>query len=211
MDNKLWILAYSKFSPSCRTLMNHIEQANLNIQFNLLCIDGKEMRKRVSSDDNKIKITCVPCIICVEQSSGIANQYEGDKAFELIFRMIESSKPVAPEPQIVFKQFDQSSGNLHTPMVPVKLEQQHQQQQHVTMSTSTPIESLIEEDEPYEEEEEQIPVIKQHKSGKISVSSVLAASKNTDQQPQRGHHQISESPKQTGAKISVAEIMSGRG
>ena len=83
MDSTIWILLYSKFSPSCIQLFNLIDQRALNIEFTLLCVDDKNMRKRIVRN-KQFNIKSVPCILSVHKISGIASQYDGQKVFELI-------------------------------------------------------------------------------------------------------------------------------
>ena len=201
MDNKLWILLYSKFSPVCDKFLTFIQENNINIPFNLLSIDGKEMRSRILRQDNMVSIKQVPCIICIEQSTGIANQYEGVKAFELVGKMIEIYRQ-SVEPQITFRSNEQPNGTLHEPIEPEKV------------SFSTPIESLIEE-ESDDPENTHVPIPMKEvpikaPGGKISVSSVMKmANRETTKQSQNRPEQ--PEPVQSGGKISVAEIMAGRG
>ena len=201
MDDRLWILIYSKFSQSCQKLLNYINQNDVSIPLNFLCIDGKDMRSRVLLD-NKIKITYVPCIVCINQSTGIANQYEGGKTFELVLQATKSPPVISRnrEPQI---SFHSNVEPLDVPMVPEKVESS-------SPPLSTPIENLLDES-PQEDQEVSQPV---KKGGKLSVSNIMASASR--EQPNQNHRkepprQEPQLPTQSGPKISVAEIMAKRG
>lgn len=84
----LWVFLYSNYSPKCKQLIETMSANNIEIPFTMLCIDDKNLRERVKkSKDFSIKY--VPCILNVNSTTGVASQYEGEKAFELIHSMIE--------------------------------------------------------------------------------------------------------------------------
>jgi len=85
MDTTLWILIYSKFSPACNELFSLLERFNVPTPFKLLEIDNKDIRNRIMKD-KKFSIKSVPCIISLS-STGVASQYEGQKAFEVVYAM----------------------------------------------------------------------------------------------------------------------------
>lgn len=92
----LWILLYSKFSPSCKTMFSLLQQHSLQNMFKLLDVDNKNIRQRILND-KKFTIKSVPCIVSVT-SSGVASQYEGSKAFEVVNVMIKQTSPPPPPP-----------------------------------------------------------------------------------------------------------------
>lgn len=87
----LWVLIYSKFSKSCHEILTLIDQNDIGIDFNLLSIDDATMRERIMKDD-RFSIKFVPCILIINQLSGIINQYETDKAFELVYNYIKMNQ-----------------------------------------------------------------------------------------------------------------------
>ena len=174
----LWILVYSKFSNSSQTLLNFIEKSNINTPFQLLNIDNKEIRSKLLNDQ-RFKIKYVPCIIRID-SHGVAYQYEGEKAFNVVQKMYEEAQPqMQPQmqPQVVFKQSPvQAQPQMQQQVVfkqspaPVQAQPQMAPQDEL----STPIEDLLDiSDEPAPASEP-------------------------------------EPSKKTGKKVSVAEIMAGR-
>jgi hypothetical protein len=100
MDSTTWILLYSKFSDSCKSLINMLRGSNLDVHFKLLCIDNKQIRSVVQKS-KKFNIKSVPCILNIDRMSGIAGQYEGQKAFELVSSMIPEPRETEIEEEIV--------------------------------------------------------------------------------------------------------------
>lgn len=93
----LWVFIHSKFSQRCQQLIEIISGNQLDIPFTMLCIDDKNMRNRIINNKD-IKVQYVPCILQINQITGVVSQYEADKAFELIYSIIESLRP-EPEPE----------------------------------------------------------------------------------------------------------------
>lgn len=87
MQNYINILLYSKFSTASRKLIEIIEDANIK-EFNLLCIDNKKVREKIENSQ-KLNIKEVPCIIRLNQNNGVAESFEGDKAFKLLQSYID--------------------------------------------------------------------------------------------------------------------------
>lgn len=83
MDQKIWILIYSKFSNASKNIYKLIESVTLPFRLTPFCIDNIKNRKAIQQSDT-FKIDKVPCIICIDRVSGVADQYDGEKAFELI-------------------------------------------------------------------------------------------------------------------------------
>ena len=177
----LWILVYSKFSNSSQTLLNIIEKSNINTPFQLLNIDNKEIRSKLLNDQ-RFKIKYVPCIIRID-SNGVAYQYEGEKAFNVVQKMYEDAQPQMPpqmqpqmpqqmQPQVVFKQAPQPQ------QMPQQMPPQMASQMAPQDELSTPIEDLLD----------------------ISDEPATAPAPAPEPEPS----------KKTGKKVSVAEIMAGR-
>ena len=85
----LWVLIYSKFSLNCQQLQSYITESGLDIPFTMICIDDKDMRKRIM-DNKDFNIKYVPTILQINQMTGVVSQYEADKAFELISGIVQS-------------------------------------------------------------------------------------------------------------------------
>jgi hypothetical protein len=188
MDATLWIIAYSKYSKACDQLFDMIQELNINTPFQFLDVDNKNLRKRIKSTQN-FSIEYVPCIISIN-SVGIASQYEGQKAFEIVKRMHIQSLP----PRV----------QQHTEVIPEIQKQDPIQTQIGEFTQSvTPIENLM--DEP------KIPVIEPGKSsaikgGKISVNQIM--NNAPKEEPKSENHITTIEQKKSGPTISVAEIMS---
>lgn len=107
-QNHINILLYSKFSTASRKLVELIENNNID-DFNLLCIDNKKVRERITKS-KKLNIKEVPCIITLNQITGLAESYEGNRAFHLINSYIEVIRkqqeppPIQPPMQMQMKQ-----------------------------------------------------------------------------------------------------------
>lgn len=82
MENNVWILFYSKFSKACDQLVQRM--GNVHIPFEILpvCVDSEVTRKRIR--ESKFNINFIPCLINIDRNTGVAEQYEGEKSFELI-------------------------------------------------------------------------------------------------------------------------------
>jgi hypothetical protein len=87
----LWVFLYSNFSPNCKELFNIISDNNIDIPFTMLCIDDKNLRDRIKKS-KQFSINCVPCILKINQTTGVVSQYEGAKAFELVINMLEQEE-----------------------------------------------------------------------------------------------------------------------
>jgi hypothetical protein len=220
----LWVLIYSKFSKSCQELLTILDQNDIGIDFNLLSIDDKSMRTRIMKD-KRFNIQFVPCILNVNQLSGVVSQYEADKAFELVYTQLQmdETQEVEYEPK--------------SQEIPIE-QQLHIESQYIPptpqpASTSehgqTAISDLIDEEEE-EQEEEYIkkPLMPERQEPgnsikkRINVSEVMSKSKKeVQQEPQslarpsynsagidvtKGPPEPIKSVK-SGAPISVAEIM----
>jgi hypothetical protein len=89
-QNHINILLYSKFSTASRKLVELIENYNIE-DFNLLCIDNKKVRERITKSE-KLNVKEVPSIIRLNQNTGLAESYEGNRAFQLINSYIDVIK-----------------------------------------------------------------------------------------------------------------------
>lgn len=74
------VLLYSKFSNESKKLLDQLEKMpDVLSSLSLLCIDNKEVRKRIMNDE-KIKVNGVPCFIQLNDETGNYDIYEGDNA-----------------------------------------------------------------------------------------------------------------------------------
>jgi hypothetical protein len=108
--NNISVIIYSKFSAPCKKLLYIIKSYDLN--FNLLCIDNSKVRTKVLNSKT-IKINYVPCILNVNKSTGVVEQYEGIKSFELVNQIIVTMQPQHTEPQHTEPQHTEPQ---HTPL-----------------------------------------------------------------------------------------------
>jgi len=67
-----------------------MKQNTVNIES--VCVDNKDIRQRIIND-KKIKINVVPTIV-ITYSTGILEKYEGERALDLLYEMIEIKNPV---------------------------------------------------------------------------------------------------------------------
>jgi hypothetical protein len=210
MDTTLWIIVYSKFSNHSEELIRIIESSNLNINFNMLNIDNKEIRKKLVKN-NTFKITYVPCIIRIDPQ-GVASQYEANKAFDLIYKFIERSQPPQPPPQ----QPKPQSSNT-PPQFVFKSKENAPSQTPILPEISTPIDKLLDIEETEEEPNlviEDRPSHSRATSEKINISSVMTGARrsqeNLDENKIKTPPETTIKQVQTGKKINIAEIMSSR-
>ena len=96
MNRQLCTLLYSKYSQSSKRLCDKIHNSQANIPIRFVCIDHKDIRKRIQMASN-IKITSVPTILVV-YDSGTVEKYDGGKASEWVDQEISSLLPPPPPP-----------------------------------------------------------------------------------------------------------------
>lgn len=113
MDTQYSVLLYSKYSSNCKRLIDMMKRTNINfneiLKLKLLCIDNNEIRERITQD-TKIDITIVPCILYVYSNGGI-EKYDGSYVFDLINNIISQLMPKIEQqyqPMIEEKQVYQS-------------------------------------------------------------------------------------------------------
>ena len=88
-SSTFWVIIYSKFSQASTSLLDMIRTAELDVNFQVICIDNKAIRTYIQKS-TKFNIQTVPCILHIDKFTGIVQQYEGQNAFEVIASM----KPV---------------------------------------------------------------------------------------------------------------------
>lgn len=230
MDTTLWIIIYSKFSEACHELFSLIQKHKIPTPFKMLEIDNKEIRNRILSD-KRFSIKTVPCIISLS-ANGVASQYEGPKAFELIYAMKpveEVHRPVVelqdtkPRPSSVILRDEPQ------PQYQPQLQQQAQNNEVVSNQDNsvTLIEDLLDQEvdtrpAPLQKTDEGSSILNKGdgtisnsiKGEKVSVSSVLSQAQKSEFNPRNSVPQRpemrdrEEPPKQTGAKVNISSIMS---
>jgi len=181
MDATIWIVAYSKYSKMCEELLKMIDGLDLPTPFQYLDIDNKELRKRIKKTKN-FSIEYVPCIISIN-AMGVASQYEGTKAFEVV-KLMQPQPP--PRPHDI-------------PVAPPIVEDIVPRASRETGVTL--IENLA------DEIPETPPRNSAIKGNKVSVSQIMKNAPSLDNpKPQAPDSNFEQ--KKTGSKISVSEIMS---
>ena len=87
MNNYIRVLIYSKFSPSCKIILDILDQ-NISLKKSIVfvCIDNAEIRQQIKTDPN-LKISIVPCFLHIYDENGYVEMFEGEEAF----KMLESS------------------------------------------------------------------------------------------------------------------------
>jgi hypothetical protein len=227
-----WILLYSKFSPACKELFRLLQEHSLQPMFKLLDVDNKDIRRRIQQD-KKFNIKTVPCVVSVS-SNGVASQYEGSKAFDVVKVMIQQLLPPQPPIQQTTN-FQQpttttSSSSSHSSSAPPSTaiipESDNNSQENVTL-----LENLIDEIETESEtkmtasrqshnfngiqrDENQYPnhdrnVTSAIKGEKISVSSIMNQAQQTNDvnpPPTQQRHQQPPPSTTEGPKKQVEKV-----
>jgi hypothetical protein len=103
--NQNFVILFSKYSPVCKKFVEIIENAKLNINFNLLCIDNSNIRDRIKNS-NDIDIKQVPCLLILSGKN--IDKYEGQDCFIWINDIIIQQKNLLlqqqQEQQIILQQ-----------------------------------------------------------------------------------------------------------
>lgn len=89
MSSPVCVLLYSKFSQNCQDLISLIQQNELSVELQPICIDDKETRMRVTRD-KRYNFSYVPCILLVNVS-GVVEKFEANQAFEFVNMAIVQS------------------------------------------------------------------------------------------------------------------------
>lgn len=150
MEHENSILLYSKYSNVCKKLTTLIVDSNVQIPIQYICIDNKDVRKRIQNSST-LKIKCVPCILMFK--NGIVEQYEGTQAFILIQNMITSLTP--PLPYI-------PQENIVSSEIPIVKKVSKKQNKKQNQKETTKLEDLSDDDDeedenPDYEDEDDIP------------------------------------------------------
>jgi hypothetical protein len=142
-------LLYSKYSQNSKRMLDLFQKYNINIAdigIQMLCVDNKEVRKRILKN-NVLKIELVPCIL-IPHSDGIVEKYEDQKAFAWAENAIQSLLPPPPSPEELQQQRIQMEQQQQMQMQ-MQMEQQQIQKQNTKKKTkkNPKRKTVIEEDE----------------------------------------------------------------
>jgi hypothetical protein len=228
----LWVLIYSKFSRSCQELLTILDENDIGIDFNLLSIDDKNMRKRILND-KRFNIKYVPCILNINQLSGTVSQYEAEKAFELVYMQIKMIKEQEIE---IMSQTQPTISEQPKMQIPIEqqleIESQYIPLQEPQNSGQTSISDLIDEEEEQEIEYIKKPVIPERQDPgntmkkRINIKEIMNTSKKEMDETSKplavssynaSGIDISKGPPEpiksvkSGSPISVAQIMAQAG
>jgi hypothetical protein len=189
------------------------------------------MRDRIIKD-KRFKIKFVPCILNVNQLSGVISQYEADKAFELVYTQLQMIEDQEMERQMQMQPPPEIEHKVES-MVPSAPPPQSADQK----PGHTSISELMDEDEDQDEVDDQDEYIKKpaiperQESGnsikkRINVSEIMSKSKKESTDTMSNMMRPSYSPSgvditkgppepiksvKAGSPISVAEIMAQAG
>ena len=102
MEYQLSVLLYSKYSSTCKSLMDLIQTSGIDFTNQLslqsLCVDNEKIRYRISKN-KQIHVTTVPCLLIIYPDGGI-EKYDGSHVFEWVKNIINKFTPQQPlQPQ----------------------------------------------------------------------------------------------------------------
>ena len=117
MNQNYYVILFSKYSNACKKFMDTVNTGNLNLNFNYLCVDNKEIRERIVSS-TEIDIKQVPCLLVINEQTGSIDKYEGQDSFIWVNDIIQQKQK-----QLLEEQLKQQA----------LLQQQMQQQQQMQM------------------------------------------------------------------------------
>jgi len=101
--------------------MDTVNTGNLNLNFNYLCVDNKEIRERIVSS-TEIDIKQVPCLLVINEQTGSIDKYEGQDSFIWVNDIIQQKQK-----QLLEEQMKQQA------LLQQQMQQQMQQQQQIQM------------------------------------------------------------------------------
>jgi hypothetical protein len=97
MSIRTKILLWSKYSPKSSYLLKSIKDSNVQFNLDSLCIDNKDIKKRVCEDKN-YEIKSVPCLL-IMYTNGVVEKYDGDRIFDWFNNSIKENRVLDPEPE----------------------------------------------------------------------------------------------------------------
>ena len=127
------ILLYSKYSKSCLSILDTVNELNSFLTINLVCIDNKEIRKRICGSKS-FEITKVPCLLIL--NDGTVEKYEGEKVFLWVNQVADNFKNSQSQSQK--SQPQQSQQQQQQPQPQQSQPQQSQPQQPQQPQQSQP-------------------------------------------------------------------------
>jgi hypothetical protein len=98
-NTEYFVVLFSKYSNACKKFMDTINNSKLNMNFNYLCIDNKDIRNRIVTS-SEIDIKNVPCLLVINEQSGSIDKYEGQDSFIWINDIIQQRQKQLLEEQI---------------------------------------------------------------------------------------------------------------
>jgi hypothetical protein len=121
MNQNYYVILFSKYSTACKKFMDTVNTGNLNLNFNYLCVDNKEIRERIVSS-TEIDIKQVPCLLAINEQTGSIDKYEGQDSFIWVNDIIQQKQK-----QLLEEQMKQQA------LLQQQMQQQMQQQQQIQM------------------------------------------------------------------------------
>ena len=121
MNQNYYVILFSKYSSACKKFMDTVNTGNLNLNFNYLCVDNKEIRERIVSS-TEIDIKQVPCLLVINEQTGSIDKYEGQDSFIWVNDIIQQKQK-----QLLEEQMKQQA------LLQQQMQQQMQQQQQIQM------------------------------------------------------------------------------
>jgi len=121
MNQNYYVILFSKYSNACKKFMDTVNNGNLNLNFNYLCVDNKEVRERIVSS-TEIDIKQVPCLLLINEQTGSIDKYEGQDSFIWVNDIIQQKQK-----QLLEEQLKQQA------LLQQQMQQQMQQQQQMQM------------------------------------------------------------------------------
>lgn len=80
MNNQYFVILYSKYSNVCKKFMNDIKNAQLDFNFNTVCVDNKQIRDKILNSSD-FDINSLPCLLILNDNQTNIDKYEGQDAF----------------------------------------------------------------------------------------------------------------------------------
>lgn len=90
------ILLHSKYSESCKQLLNALGSLQLPFQIQTLSVDNKIVKDRIRK--SALDIKQVPCLL-VTNKEGQLEKYEAGMAFQWFNNLMQQMRPPPPPPQ----------------------------------------------------------------------------------------------------------------
>ena len=98
-NSEYFVVLFSKYSNACKKFADTVNNGNLNLNFNYLCVDNKDVRNRILSSTD-IEIKQVPCLLVINEKSGSIDKYEGQDSFIWINDIIQRKQKKLLEEQM---------------------------------------------------------------------------------------------------------------